>query len=74
MDLAQLRALAAHADPLLSRLAREALHAMERVQVRRAVLSGAPSHVVDAEGGVQRRLGPDPRVPGAYEPREVRDA
>lgn len=60
MDLAQLRTLTAHADPHVARLAAEALHAHHRLAVRLAVLAGAPSHLVDAEGGVQRRLGPAP--------------
>ncbi len=74
MHRAELRALAQHADPQLSRLAAEALHALHRVEVRRAVLAGAEEHTLDAavvpprqcgdgkDSGLVRRLGPAPEA------------
>lgn len=77
MTREDLRALTAHADPQLSRLAVEALHAWHRVEVRRAVLAGAEEHTLDAavvpprqggdghDSGLVRRLGPAPEARNA---------
>lgn len=72
----ELRALTAHADPQVARLADEALHAQHRLAVRLASLAGAPDHVIDGgklavrhggdprDGGLVRVLGPAPRKAG----------
>lgn len=65
MTRADLRALAQHPDPTLARLADEALHALDRIDVRRATLAGAPTHLRRVEGGLVHVLGPEPTPPEA---------
>lgn len=59
----ELRALTAHADPQVARLAEEALHAQHRLAVRLASLAGAPEHLL-AGGKLSPRHGGDPRDTG----------
>ncbi|MEZ4395062.1 MAG: hypothetical protein R3A48_28625 [Polyangiales bacterium] len=67
MTRADLRALAQHDDPTLARLADEALHALDRIDVRRAALAGAPTHLRVVEGGRVHVLGPAPQPPTSPE-------
>lgn len=67
MTRTELRALAQHADPTLARLADEALVALDRIDVRRAALSGAPTHLRPVDGGLVHVLGPAPKPPTSPE-------
>lgn len=62
MNTADLRALAQHEDPQLSRLATEAIFAIRRVEVRCAVLAGAPTHSRPCGDDLERVLGPGPEA------------
>lgn len=60
----ELRSLTQHPDPTAARLAAEALHALDRLEFRRAALAGAPTHLRapadKRDAGVVHTLGPAP--------------